>query len=129
LIVWLPTGAEPDDAGSWREVVTRALGGRQLGRVELQQCGDEWRVRIAVRFGGGAVEPRGAGGAWSDVTEEVTAALQSAGKPVLQLWSPGRDVARPAGVGGRRARRFASTVVADADGEVKVKPRDGRTRG
>ncbi len=83
MIVWLPKGTEPDDAGSWREVVTRALGGSRAGRVELQRCGDEWRVRIAVQFTGGAFEPRDSGPVWFDLTDEVTAALQSAGKPVL----------------------------------------------
>jgi hypothetical protein len=83
VIVWLPRGTEPDDAGSWRDIVTRALGGSRSGRVELQRCGDEWRVRVAVQFADGAGGPRGAGAVWSGVTDEVTAALRSAGKPVL----------------------------------------------
>lgn len=81
MIVWL--GAEPADAGSWREVVARTLGRSRLGRVELQRCGNEWRVRIAVLFGRGLLEMRDGGSAWADVTEEVAAALRSAGKPVL----------------------------------------------
>ncbi len=84
MIVWLPRGTEPDDAASWCEIVTEALGGFRPGRVEIQRCGAEWRVRIAVQFGDGTCAPRGASPAWADVTDEVTAALHSAGKPVLR---------------------------------------------
>jgi hypothetical protein len=82
-LVWIPRGTEPDDVASWRRVVERALGGARTGRVELQRCGDRWRVRIAIQFSFGTLRTARAVVPWLDRTEEVTLALQSAGMPVL----------------------------------------------
>ena len=82
MILWLPPGTEPEDAASWREVIARAVGPRP-SRVELERRGDEWRVRIAVLLGGWTPDRQVAAPVWSDLTDDVTAALRSAGKPVM----------------------------------------------
>ena len=81
-LVWIPKHSEPSDAESWQREIERVYGDAPGGRVELEQQGQRWRVRMAIKFTGGAYRPRDTSPAWYDLAEEVTAALQRAGKPV-----------------------------------------------
>jgi hypothetical protein len=81
-LVWIPKHSEPSDAESWRREIERVYGDAPGGRVELEQRGQRWRVRMAIKFTGGAYRPRDSSPAWYDLSEEVTSALQAAGKPI-----------------------------------------------
>jgi hypothetical protein len=81
-LVWIPKHGEPSDAESWRTEIERVFGDAPGGRVELEQHGEAWRVRMAVKFTGGAYRPRASAPLWYDLSDAVTAALQAAGKPV-----------------------------------------------
>ncbi len=81
-LVWIPKHSEPSDSASWQEAVERAYGDAPGGRVELEQHGDVWRVRMAIKFTGGAYRPHDTSPVWHDLSEEVTDALRAAGKPV-----------------------------------------------
>jgi hypothetical protein len=81
-LVWIPKQSEPDDADSWRAAIEGVYRDAPGGRVELEQHGNAWRVRMAVKFTGGAYRPRASAPMWYDLSDEVTAALQAAGKPV-----------------------------------------------
>jgi hypothetical protein len=78
----MPRQAEPSDAESCQREIERVHGDAPGGRVELEQRGQQWRVRMAIKFSGGAYRPRDTSPIWYDLSEEVTAALQGAGKPV-----------------------------------------------
>ncbi len=82
-LVWIPKDSEPPDAASWHQAVERAYGDAPGGRVELERRGEAWRVRMAIKFTGGAYRPRDTSPQWYDLSEEVTAALKAAGKPVV----------------------------------------------
>ncbi len=82
-LVWIPKQSEPSDAESWQTAIERVYGDAAAGRVELEQQGQQWRVRMAIRFTGGAYRPRASSPVWYDLSEEVTDALQAAGKPVV----------------------------------------------
>jgi hypothetical protein len=82
-LVWIPKHSEPSDAASWQEAIERVYGDAPGGRVELEQHGEHWRVRMAIRFTGGAYRPRASAPVWYDLSDEVTDALQAAGKPVV----------------------------------------------
>ena len=81
-LVWIPKHSEPTNAESWQKEIERVYGDAPGGRVELEKSGQQWRVRMAIKFTGGAYRPRDTSPAWFDLTEEVTAALQAAGMPV-----------------------------------------------
>jgi len=81
-LVWIPRQSEPSDAESWRTAIAPVYADAPGGRVELEQHGQGWRVRMAISFKGGAYRPRDTSPEWQDLSEEVTAALQAAGKPV-----------------------------------------------
>jgi hypothetical protein len=81
-LVWIPKQSEPLDAESWQREIERVYVDAPGGRVELEQQGQQWRVRMAIKFTGGAYRPRASSPAWYDLGDEVTAALKAAGKPV-----------------------------------------------
>ena len=81
-LVWIPKHSEPSDADSWQKAIEHVYGDAPGGRVEIERQGERWRVRMAIKFTGGAYRPRDTSPEWFDLSEEVTAALQAAGKPV-----------------------------------------------
>lgn len=81
-LIWIPKHHEPRDADSWQREIDRVYGDDPDGRVELEQQGQAWRVRMAIRVPGGPSRLRASAVIWYDLSEQVTAALRAAGKPV-----------------------------------------------
>jgi hypothetical protein len=82
-LIWIPKQSEPGDVESCLREIERAYADTPGGRVEIEQRGQAWRVRMAIKCSGGAYRPRDTSPIWYDLAEEVTAALQAAGKPVI----------------------------------------------